>query len=41
MEEGAHLGLALEATYTAKAFAAALDLWRAGRRVVFVQTFAG
>jgi D-cysteine desulfhydrase len=41
MGEGAGLGLALEATYTAKAFAAALDLWRAGRRVVFVQTFAG
>ena len=39
--EGARLGLALEATYTAKAFAAALDRWRAGRRVVFVQTYAG
>jgi D-cysteine desulfhydrase len=41
IDEGARLGLALEPTYTAKAFAAALDLWRAGRRVVFVQTFAG
>ncbi|MEY2402899.1 MAG: hypothetical protein QOD38_450, partial [Acidimicrobiaceae bacterium] len=39
--EGARLGLELEATYTAKAFAAALDRWRAGRRVVFVQTYAG
>ena len=39
--EGARLGLALEATYTAKAFASALDRWRAGRRVVFVQTYAG
>jgi D-cysteine desulfhydrase len=41
IREGAQLGLALESTYTAKAFAAALDRWRAGRRVVFVQTFAG
>lgn len=41
IEEGARLGLALEATYTAKAFAATLDRWRAGRRVVFVQTYAG
>jgi D-cysteine desulfhydrase len=39
--EGAHLGLALESTYTGKAFAAALDRWRAGRRVVFIQTYAG
>ncbi|MEY2461146.1 MAG: hypothetical protein QOG30_2976, partial [Acidimicrobiaceae bacterium] len=39
--EGAGLGLALESTYTGKAFAAALDRWRAGRRVVFVQTYAG
>ena len=39
--EGARLGLVLEPTYTAKAFASALDRWRAGRRVVFVQTFAG
>jgi D-cysteine desulfhydrase len=38
---GGRLGLALEPTYTAKAFAAALDRWRAGRRVVFVQTYAG
>jgi hypothetical protein len=35
------MGLALEPTYTAKAFACALDRWRAGRRVVFVQTYAG
>ena len=41
IDEGARLGLALEPTYTAKAFAAALDRWRAGRRVVFVQTYAG
>jgi D-cysteine desulfhydrase len=41
VEEGARLGLVLESTYTAKAFAAALDRWRAGRRVVFVQTYAG
>jgi D-cysteine desulfhydrase len=33
--------LALEPTYTAKAFAAALDLWERGRRVLFLQTFAG
>jgi D-cysteine desulfhydrase len=39
--EGARRGLALEPTYTAKAFAAALDRWRTGRRVVFVQTYAG
>jgi D-cysteine desulfhydrase len=39
--EGAALGLALESTYTAKAFAAVLDRWRTGRRVVFVQTYAG
>jgi D-cysteine desulfhydrase len=39
--EGRRLGLELEATYTAKAFAAALDRWHAGRRVVFVQTYAG
>lgn len=37
---GAH-GLALEPTYTAKAFAAALDSVEAGRQVVFVQTYAG
>jgi hypothetical protein len=32
--------MSVEPTYTAKAFAAALDRWRAGRRVVFVQTYA-
>ena len=40
-ERAAELGLELEPTYTAKAFAAALDQRRQGRRVVFVQTFAG
>ncbi len=35
------LGLTLEPTYTAKAFAAALDGVARGRRVVFVQTYAG
>jgi D-cysteine desulfhydrase len=40
-DAGRAFGLQLEPTYTAKAFAAALDLWRAGRRVVFVQTYAG
>jgi D-cysteine desulfhydrase len=39
-ETAAAFGLAVEPTYTAKAFAAALDRWRAGRRVVFVQTYA-
>jgi 1-aminocyclopropane-1-carboxylate deaminase/D-cysteine desulfhydrase-like pyridoxal-dependent ACC family enzyme len=39
--EGVQMGVALEPTYTAKAFASALDRWRAGRRVVFVQTYAG
>jgi D-cysteine desulfhydrase len=39
--EGDQMGVALEPTYTAKAFASALDRWRAGRRVVFVQTYAG
>jgi D-cysteine desulfhydrase len=39
-EEAATMGYAMEPTYTAKAFAAALDRWRAGRRVVFVQTYA-
>ncbi len=34
-------GLSVEPTYTAKAFAAALDRWRTGRRVVFVQTYDG
>jgi D-cysteine desulfhydrase len=37
----ASLDLALEPTYTEKAFAAALAEYRRGRRVVFVQTFAG
>jgi 1-aminocyclopropane-1-carboxylate deaminase/D-cysteine desulfhydrase-like pyridoxal-dependent ACC family enzyme len=37
----AELGLALEPTYTAKAFAAALDRTRRGERVLFVQTFSG
>jgi len=41
MATAAGLGLALEPTYTAKAFAAALDRVRSGKRVVFVQTFAG
>jgi D-cysteine desulfhydrase len=36
----AELGLALEPTYTAKAFAAALDRTRRGERVAFVQTFS-
>jgi D-cysteine desulfhydrase len=40
-EAGAALGVATEPTYTAKALAAALESWRKGRRVVFVQTFAG
>ena len=40
-DRAAELGLELEPTYTAKAFAAALDQHRRGRRVVFVQTFAG
>jgi D-cysteine desulfhydrase len=34
-------GLELEPTYTAKAFAAALARVESGRRVVFIQTFAG
>jgi 1-aminocyclopropane-1-carboxylate deaminase/D-cysteine desulfhydrase-like pyridoxal-dependent ACC family enzyme len=34
-------GLAVEPTYTAKAFAAALAHADAGERVVFVQTYAG
>ncbi len=41
MDTAAAHGLALEPTYTAKAFAAALDRWRGGKRVVFVQTYAG
>jgi 1-aminocyclopropane-1-carboxylate deaminase/D-cysteine desulfhydrase-like pyridoxal-dependent ACC family enzyme len=38
---GASLGLALEPTYTEKAFAAALAEYRRGARIVFVQTYAG
>ncbi|MBV8161966.1 MAG: pyridoxal-phosphate dependent enzyme, partial [Acidimicrobiia bacterium] len=41
MRIGAEMGLDLEPAYTAKAFAAALDQLGRGRRVVFVQTFAG
>ena len=41
MASAAALGLALEPTYTAKAFAAVLDRVRRGERVVFVQTFSG
>ena len=39
--EAEALGVAVERTYTAKAFAAALDARRRGRHVVFVQTWAG
>jgi D-cysteine desulfhydrase len=39
-EEAGRRGLSVEPTYTAKAFAAALDRWRDGRRVVYVQTYA-
>jgi 1-aminocyclopropane-1-carboxylate deaminase/D-cysteine desulfhydrase-like pyridoxal-dependent ACC family enzyme len=38
MREGATLGLALDPTYTGKAFAAALDLTRHGERVAFWMT---
>jgi D-cysteine desulfhydrase len=41
MGRAADLGLTVEPTYTAKAFAAALHLADQGRRVVFVQTYAG
>ena len=41
MRIAGEMGLALEPAYTAKAFAAALDQLGRGRRVVFVQTFAG
>jgi D-cysteine desulfhydrase len=41
MRRAPAFGLELEPTYTAKAFAAALELLAEGRRVVFVQTFAG
>jgi len=34
-------GLTVEPTYTAKAFACAVDRWRTGRRVVFIQTYDG
>jgi len=37
----AEMGLELEPTYTAKAFAAALDQLGRGKRVAFIQTFAG
>ena len=37
----ADMGLHLEPTYTAKAFAAALDQLGRGKRVAFIQTFAG
>jgi D-cysteine desulfhydrase len=40
-EIAARHGLELEPTYTAKAFAAALARVESGRRVVFIQTFAG
>ncbi len=40
-EQAAALGLTVEPTYTAKALAAALALAEPGRRVVFVQTYAG
>jgi D-cysteine desulfhydrase len=39
--EARRLGLQVEPTYTAKALACALDAHAAGRRVVFLQTFAG
>ena len=35
------MGIELEPTYTAKAFAAALDQLGRGHRVAFIQTFAG
>ncbi len=41
MRVAEEMGLTLEPTYTAKAFAAALDQLGRGRRVAFVQTFAG
>jgi D-cysteine desulfhydrase len=40
-ESAGALGLRVEPTYTAKALAAALDRHGRGRRVVFLQTFAG
>ncbi|MCU1449484.1 MAG: D-cysteine desulfhydrase [Acidimicrobiales bacterium] len=41
MRVATDMGLELEPTYTAKAFAAALDQLGRGKRVAFVQTFAG
>jgi D-cysteine desulfhydrase len=41
MRLASDMGLELEPTYTAKAFAAALDQLGRGKRVAFVQTFAG
>lgn len=41
MAVAAGMDLPLEPTYTAKAFAAALDRMRRGERVLFVQTFSG
>ncbi len=41
LERAAAMGLALEPTYSAKAFAAALDLADRGQAVAFVLTFAG
>lgn len=41
MRIAAEMGLELEPTYTAKAFAAALDQLGRGKRVAFIQTFAG
>jgi D-cysteine desulfhydrase len=40
-EAAESMGLSLEPTYTAKAFAAALERVGGGERVVFVQTFSG
>jgi hypothetical protein len=40
MRVAAGMGLALERTYTAKAFAAAMDARREGRNVVFLQSWA-
>jgi hypothetical protein len=41
MRVASDMGLELEPTYTAKAFAAALDQLGRGKRVAFVQTYAG
>lgn len=40
-EAAAEMGIVVERTYTAKAFAAAILAMKAGRRVTFVQTWAG